>query len=38
MYVEVYAESYVTLNGRTSKVFVDPTLMKEKRGFLTKNG
>ncbi|GIR99434.1 MAG: hypothetical protein CM15mP102_02550 [Flavobacteriales bacterium] len=38
--VEVYAESYVTLNGRTSKVFVDPNvdLMKEKEVFLTKNG
>ena len=36
--VEVYAESYVTLNGRTSKVFVDPNidLMKEKRGFSNK--
>ena len=37
--VEVYAESYVTLNGRTSKLFVDPNvdLMKEKRGFSNKN-
>ena len=36
--VEVYAESYVTLNGRTSKVFVDPNvdLMKESRGFSNK--
>ena len=36
--VEVYAESYVTLNGRESKVFVDPNidLMKEKRGFSNK--
>ena len=36
--VEVYAESYVTLNGRTSKLFVDPNidLMKEKRGFSNK--
>ena len=36
--VEVYAESYVTLNGRTSKVFVDPNvdLMKERRGFSNK--
>ena len=36
--VEVYAESYVTLNGRVSKVFVDPNvdLMKEKRGFSNK--
>ena len=36
--VEVYAESYVTLNGRESKVFVDPNidLMKEERGFSNK--
>ncbi|MDA9699482.1 HTTM domain-containing protein [Flavobacteriaceae bacterium] len=36
--VEVYAESYVTLNGRTSKVFVDPNvdLMNERRGFSNK--
>ncbi len=36
--VEVYAESYVTLNGRKSKVFVDPNidLMKEERGFSNK--
>ena len=36
--VEVYAESYVTLNGRTSKIFVDPNvdLMKERRGFSNK--
>ena len=36
--VEVYAESYVTLNGRTSKRFIDPNvdLMKEKRGFSNK--
>jgi len=37
--VKVYAESYVTLNGRISKLFVDPNvdLMKEKRGFSNKN-
>ena len=36
--VEVYAESYVTLNGRTSKLFIDPDvdLMKENRGFSNK--
>ena len=36
--VEVYAESFVTLNGRPSKRFVDPNinLMKEKRGFTDK--
>ncbi len=36
--VEVYAESYVTLNGRESKVFIDPNidLMKEERGFSNK--
>ena len=33
--VEVYADSYVTLNGRISRQFIDPTvnLYKEKRGF-----
>tara|TARA_B100000989_G_scaffold42355_1_gene26951 strand:- start:625 stop:1980 length:1356 start_codon:yes stop_codon:yes gene_type:complete len=33
--VEVYAESFVTLNGRPSKRFIDPNvnLMREKRGF-----
>ena len=36
--VQVYAESFVTLNGRLSKRFIDPTidLMKEKRGFSNK--
>ena len=36
--VQVYAESFVTLNGRISKRFIDPTidLMKEKRGFSNK--
>jgi len=36
--VQVYAESFVTLNGRLSKRFIDPTvdLMKEKRGFSDK--
>ena len=36
--VQVYAESYVTLNGRTSKLFIDPDvdLMKENRGFSNK--
>ena len=36
--VEVYAESFVTLNGRTSKRFIDSSvdLMKEKRGFKNK--
>ena len=36
--VEIYADSYVTLNGRISKLFVDPNtdLMKEKRGFSNK--
>ena len=33
--VEVYVDSYVTLNGRISRQFIDPTvnLYKEKRGF-----
>ncbi len=36
--VEVYAESFVTLNGRPSKRFIDPSinLMKEKKGFTNK--
>jgi hypothetical protein len=36
--VQVYAESFVTLNGRLSKRFIDPNidLMKEKRGFSNK--
>ena len=36
--VQVYAESFVTLNGRLSKRFIDPTidLMQEKRGFSNK--
>ena len=36
--IEVYADSYVALNGRMSKRFVDPDvdLLKEKRGFNNK--
>tara|TARA_B100001989_G_scaffold4163_1_gene2825 strand:+ start:2989 stop:4347 length:1359 start_codon:yes stop_codon:yes gene_type:complete len=36
--IEVYADSYVALNGRMSKRFVDPKvdLLKEKRGFNNK--
>jgi len=36
--VEVYADSYVTLNGRMNKRFISPgvDLMKEKRGFNNK--
>ena len=36
--IEVYADSYVALNGRMSKRFVDPNvdLLKEKRGFNNK--
>ena len=36
--VQVYAESFVTLNGRLSKRFIDPNvdLMNEKRGFSNK--
>jgi len=36
--VEVYTDSYVTLNGRMNKRFIDPNvdLMKEKRGFKNK--
>ena len=36
--VEVYVDSYVTLNGRMNKRFIDPDkdLMKEKRGFKNK--
>ena len=36
--VQVYAESFVTLNGRLSKRFIDPSidLMQEKRGFSNK--
>lgn len=36
--VQVYAESFVTLNGRLSKRLIDPNvdLMKEKRGFSNK--
>ena len=36
--IEVYADSYVALNGRMSKRFVDPAvdLLKEKRGFNNK--
>ena len=37
--IEVYADSYVALNGRMSKRFVDPNvdLLKEKRGFNNKS-
>ena len=37
--IEVYAESYVALNGRLSKEFIDPTvdLLKEDRGFKNKS-
>ena len=37
--IEVYAESYVALNGRLSKKFIDPTvdLLKEDRGFKNKS-
>ncbi len=36
--IEIYADSYVTLNGRLSQRFVDPNvnLMNEKRGFKNK--
>ena len=36
--VEVYVDSYVTLNGRMNKRFINPhiDLMKEKRGFKNK--
>ena len=36
--IEVYADSYVTLNGRMNKRFIDPNvdLIKEKRGFKNK--
>lgn len=36
--IEVYVESYVALNGRSSKPFIDPNvdLMKEKDGFENK--
>tara|TARA_Y100000590_G_scaffold445761_1_gene578329 strand:+ start:468 stop:1829 length:1362 start_codon:yes stop_codon:yes gene_type:complete len=36
--VEVYADSYVTLNGRINRRFIDPDvdLFKEKRGFKNK--
>ena len=36
--VEVYADSYVTLNGRINRRFIDPNvdLFKEKRGFKNK--
>lgn len=37
--IEIYADSYVALNGRINKRFVDPEtdLLKEKRGFKNKN-
>ena len=36
--IEIYAESYVTLNGRLSQRFIDPNvnLLDEKRGFKNK--
>ena len=36
--IKVFAESYVTLNGRASKRFVDPNvdLLIEKRGYKNK--
>ena len=36
--IEIYADSYVTLNGRLSQRFIDPSvnLMDEKRGFKNK--
>lgn len=35
---EVYAEAYVTVNGRSSRLFIDPTvnLAEQKDGFITK--
>ena len=37
--IEIYAESYVALNGRINKRFVNPKidLLKEKRGFNSKH-
>jgi hypothetical protein len=37
--IEIYADSYVALNGRISKRFIDPErdLLKEKRGFKNKD-
>jgi hypothetical protein len=37
--IEIYADSYVALNGRISKRFIDPDrdLLKEKRGFKNKD-
>ena len=37
--IEIYADSYVALNGRINKRFVDPEtdLLKEKRGFKNKD-
>ena len=36
--IEIYADSYVTLNGRLSRRFIDPkvNLLEEKRGFKNK--
>ena len=36
--IEIYADSYVTLNGRLSQRFIDPyvNLLDEKRGFKNK--
>ena len=36
--IEIYADSYVTLNGRLSQRFIDPkvNLLGEKRGFKNK--
>jgi hypothetical protein len=37
--IEIYADSYVALNGRISKRFIDPKidLLKQKRGFKNKD-
>ena len=37
--IEIYADSYVALNGRISKRFIDPDtdLLKEERGFKNKD-
>jgi hypothetical protein len=37
--IEIYADSYVALNGRISKRFIDPEidLLKQKRGFKNKD-
>ena len=37
--IEIYADSYVALNGRISRRFIDPEidLLKQKRGFKNKD-